>query len=138
MPLELNKVKNLIEHWEKGAIQDFETAISIFKLARRNAASLFYLHLAFEKLLKAKVVERTSDHAPYTHNLVVLIEKAQLDIDTLDMTFFSDVNGFNMSGRYPSEKFSLQEKATTEFTQNYFQIAREQWLLISKNSAPNV
>ncbi len=69
------KALALVHYWADGSKDDLESALSIFLKAERYTASLFFLHLAIEKKLKAAYVKKTRCHAPFTHNLLVLIEK---------------------------------------------------------------
>jgi HEPN domain-containing protein len=69
------KALALVHYWADGSKDDLESALSIFSKAERYTASLFFLHLAIEKKLKAAYVKKTKCHAPFTHNLLVLIEK---------------------------------------------------------------
>ena len=128
------KIQKISDHWFEQAQEDLETAEAIFRQAKRNAAALFFLHLASEKLLKSKVVQITKTHAPFTHNLVVLAEKTGWEIDSHILAILSDVSEFNLSGRYPQEKDQFKLKATHEFTELSFQRVKELWDWISLKS----
>ena len=43
------KIQKISDHWFEQAQEDLETAEAIFRQAKRNAAALFFLHLASEK-----------------------------------------------------------------------------------------
>lgn len=126
------KISKLIEYWADAAKEDWETASSIFTKANEFGAALFFLHLALEKILKSRVVEQTQTHAPYTHNLVVLLEKAGLEIPHDALQSLAEINEFNMSGRYPLDKDAFKKRATKEFAEHYFAQGRYLWNLISR------
>lgn len=127
-----DKIAQLREYWANAAQEDWQTAYSIFSRANEFSAALFFLHLAFEKLLKALVVQKTKSHAPYSHNLLVLLERSGLTLADDAIALLADVNEFNMSGRYPSDKDAFKKKATKEFTEHYFSEGRLVWNLISQ------
>jgi len=51
-------------------------------------------------MLKAHVCKKTQEIAPRIHNLVRLSELAGLELDRDVVDFLSDVNEFNLEGRY--------------------------------------
>jgi HEPN domain-containing protein len=68
---------------------------------QRTRHGLFFLHLALEKLLKALVCRQTQDLAPRTHNLIRLAELAGVSLDETQVHTLSEINAFNLEGRYP-------------------------------------
>ena len=93
--LSSDKAEALVQFWESGSKDDFESAESIFSTAERYAASLFFLHLAIEKSLKAAYVKKTQTHAPFTHNLLSLVEKLGWSASEDIVTLASEINEFN-------------------------------------------
>ena len=129
-----DKIAQLSDYWAQAAQADWETAYSIFDRANEFSASLFFLHLAFEKLLKSLVVQKTKNHAPYSHNLLVLLERSTLSLPEDAVVLLSEINDFNMAGRYPRDKDVFKRKATREFAEHYFRQGREVWNLILQAS----
>ena len=43
----------------------------------------FFGHLAIEKALKALVVKESGEHAPYSHSLVILAQKANIELTVI-------------------------------------------------------
>ena len=68
-----------VDYWHAGARYDLGVASALLK-ARKYPYALFMGHLALEKLLKALVVKRTQNHAPFTHSLLTLAEKAGIEL----------------------------------------------------------
>jgi HEPN domain-containing protein len=125
-------ISKLQDYWFLGAKEALETANDIFVHAKRNSAALFYLHLAFEKLLKACYVKRSKEHAPYTHNLLVLAAKCDFELTQEEEDILGSVNDFNLSGRYPEIKDALFEKATHKYTLEQFEKVKPVWNSIMK------
>ena len=84
--------------------------------SKRYDASLFFGHIVLEKILKALVVQRTGDHAPYTHNLVQLAEVSGATFSADEMMFLQEANTFNMEARYPEAKLRFYKQCTEDFT----------------------
>jgi len=108
----------LIAYWLETAAHDFETMESLFASKRYDAA-LFFGHIVLEKAFKALVVERTGDHAPYTHDLTRLAALAGRDSSEEELSFLETVNTFNMEARYPEEKLAFYKQCTYEYTEPY-------------------
>lgn len=98
--------------------------------------SLFIGHLVIEKLLKAYYIHTKDENYPMIHNLLRIAEKAGLDLNEEQQSFFSTVTGFNINARYDDYKQSFYQKCTKEFTANWIKnISKQrQWIkhLLSK------
>lgn len=66
------------------------------------------------------VVITTKRHAPYTHNLVELAQKASLDLNKKQLESLAKINEFNLACRYPDYKYNFYKKCTKKFTNKYF------------------
>jgi HEPN domain-containing protein len=75
-----SKVQELSLYWNEGSKEDLESARIIVLQGLRFAPGLFFLHLSLEKAFKSYYVLRFKDHAPFTHNLVSLVEKLEWDV----------------------------------------------------------
>ena len=66
-----------------------------------------------------------------THDLVRLADMVGLDLEDETLEFLDMVNTFNISTRYPDEKFKFYKLCTLEFTQENFTRIKEmrEWLL---------
>lgn len=53
--------------------------IGLFKI-KRYSDSLFFGHIVLEKILKALVVQKTKNQAPYSHDLIRLQETVKLEL----------------------------------------------------------
>jgi HEPN domain-containing protein len=117
-------------YWTESAAYDVETGKSLLE-AKKFPYALFFAHLAIEKLLKAIVVEKTGEHAPYTHSLILLANKAQIDISEKMYEHLAEFMEFHIEARYPDEKKSFYDTCTEDFTRQKFSEFEEiySWLM---------
>lgn len=118
-----------VEYWRSGARYDLGVASALLK-ARKYPYALFMGHLALEKLLKALVVERTKNHAPFTHSLLSLAEKSGLDLPPGYRDILSEIMEFHLKGRYPDDPAGFYKKCTLQYTTMYLKSIRRvyRWL----------
>jgi len=96
-----------IDYWKTSADEDFAAAQSLLEKGHFRH-SLFFAHLAIEKMLKAHVTRRTSDIPPRIHNLVRLAEITELELDSDKAESLREFGVYQLEGRYPdSEQITL-------------------------------
>lgn len=86
--------------WRRSAREDWDAAWELVR-SGRTRHGLFFAHLALEKALKAHVCIRTSSVPPRIHNLVRLVQLAQIVVDEMQLDLLAEMNAFNIEGRYP-------------------------------------
>ena len=126
-PFEQSKT---IEYWIEGAMYDLETGKNLLQ-AKRYPYALFLGHLAIEKVLKALVVKETGEHAPYTHSLIILIKKTNIEITEEILNKLAEYTEFNIEARYPDEKMAFYKQCNEKFTTAKFTEMEEffKWLI---------
>lgn len=72
-------VERVVQYWLTAATDD-RTAAEHLLQSGDYPHVLFFAHLYLEKLLKALIVRSTGEHAPISHHLRYLAEKAGLDL----------------------------------------------------------
>jgi len=90
-----------------------------------------------EKTLKALVMKKTGEPAPYVHHLeklavlsdIILTDKQREDLRT--------ITGFNISGRYDNVKFSFYKQCDKTYTEKYFNLTKKLYLWLKKQSPNN-
>ena len=124
----MNK-EQAIQYWVTSANDDWQVALHLFEKGDYSY-SLFFAHLTIEKYLKAIYVDRVGKNPPYTHRLLLLAEKAGLDLSEKNVSLLETVTDFNLETRYPDEKFSFKKKCTKSFTKKYLKNigALKKWL----------
>lgn len=110
--IDIDKVST---HWISTSDGDFQTMLNLFD-SKDFHWSLFMGHLVIEKLLKAKVVQVTGQHAPFTHDLRKLKKLSGLDFDNEKTKWLDTITTFNMNARYDDYKQAFFRKCTKDFT----------------------
>ncbi len=72
-------VSAVVQYWLESAEDDWPVVDHLIAGGDYHYA-LFFGHLHVEKVLKALVVFATEEHAPRTHNLLILAERAGLTL----------------------------------------------------------
>jgi HEPN domain-containing protein len=119
----------LIKYWTDSSDEDFDTMMTMYESKKFNWA-LFVGHLMIEKLLKALYVKINDDYTPYTHNLLRLAEKCNLELTDEQRMFLVAVTAFNINARYDDYKMSFQQICTPEFTTTWIENLKinRQWI----------
>lgn len=123
------ELSEIIQSWLEQSADDWGTAEDLLK-SKRYAPCLFFIHLAIEKLLKARVVKITNASAPHVHDLVTLAQLANITFTEEQGDYLREVNTFNIRARYDDYKREFYKRATPEFTLAHFNKANEfiKWL----------
>jgi len=88
--------------------------------------SLFWAHLVLEKLAKALWVKNNVENIPpKIHNLIVLLEQANIDLGEDKMKFLYNYNTFQLSARYPDYLNMIYKVCTQQFTEKQFDNVKE-------------
>lgn len=116
--------QDALKNWKKGAADALDTAEKLFT-DKKYHHSLFFLHLAIEKLIKALHQKKRNEPAPPIHNLARLVELCKLDVNEQIEREIKEISSFNVSARYDDYKFSFYKKATRNYA--------SRWLVIGKS-----
>ena len=103
--------KKLIEYWLEGSRYDWDTFLSL-KKSKRYGPALFFLHLSLEKKLKSVIVKKEKQHAPFSHNLVLLAGRTGIDVPKRVEKSLEEITKFNVESRYPDERFEFYMNTT--------------------------
>ena len=108
---------DLMKYWFESSDDDYE-AMKVLHNNKKNTWSLFIGHLVIEKLLKGLYAKNNSENpiAPKIHNLILLSQKANLEVPTEIREKIQVINTFNISARYDDYKKSFDEKCTDKYT----------------------
>ena len=108
-------IDKIFNHWISTSDKDFETMIHLYK-SKDYHWSLFIGHIVIERLLNACVVKKTSNHAPFIHDLTKLAKISDLPFSEEHLDWLDTISTFNMNARYDSYKEAFYRKCTLEFT----------------------
>ncbi len=119
-------VQKQIDYWVNGAVDDLKSAEILIE-RKRMLHGLFFCHLVIEKILKAHVVKISQEIAPRTHNLIHLLEKANLELSENEEIFLGILMKYQLQGRYPDYNPIIPDKL---IVQNYLKQTENllQWL----------
>ncbi len=129
---EIINIQKVIDYWIKSAQDDFDTANFLFR-GKKYPESLFFCHLAIEKIFKALVVKATGSHAPYTHQLVNLAKITKVDLTAEQIDNLVEITEFNIASRYDAYKFDFRKRCTKEYVEKYFKISKELFLWLKNH-----
>ncbi len=93
-------VRKHIDYWRTSSDEDFAAAESLLEKGHLRH-SLFFAHLAVEKMLKVHVTRETNDIPPRIHNLIRLAEMAGLSVAPEQANFLRSFDMYQLEGRYP-------------------------------------
>lgn len=108
-------VPEVIRYWLESAEDDWPVAKRLV-IGGDYHYALFIGHLYVEKLMKALVVQVTGDHAPRTHNLLILADRAGLSLSDDRREQLIRITAYNLETRYPEERSALRLRYTKSFT----------------------
>lgn len=77
---------------------------------------MFLGHLVLEKILKALFVKRFGKNVIFSHDLLLLAKKVDLDIDDELEEWLDVITTFNLNARYDNYKQDFHQLCTLEFT----------------------
>lgn len=125
-------MQKTIDYWMEESDEAMRVAEHLFE-TRDYSYSLFFGHLAVEKLIKAIYVKKREEHSPQIHNLVRLAEQAGIKLTSEQKDTLNKITAFNLESRYPDEKRSFRIKCTEKFTSIELAKIREiiQWLKLT-------
>jgi len=110
-----------IQYWLRQVNSDWEAADALYK-ANLFVQSLFWAHLTLEKLCKALWVKKNVGNTPpLVHNLVKIAVQTGESFSVQELEFFSDMNTFQIKGRYPDYADNLAETVTREVCEEYLE-----------------
>lgn len=119
--------KEVIDYWIKTAEETLNSAKDLLKLKHYDH-SLFFCHLALEKLIKGLVLAKTGSHSLPIHDLVKLSRQANLMLSQDSEEDLAEMTTWNISARYDNIKRDFYHKATKQFTENWFKKAERIFL----------
>ncbi|MBA4410675.1 MAG: HEPN domain-containing protein [Bacteroidota bacterium] len=114
----MTKAEHII-YWAKQVDEDFDCAKVLYQ-ANHFAQSLFWAHLALEKLSKALWIKKNEGNTPpFVHNLLRLITQTNEYFSEEQLQFINEMNAFQIKGRYPDYAESLEKTITKEICNEY-------------------
>ena len=114
-----------IDYWIDTAQNDWNTMVTLLDTGH-YLHCLFCAHLTLEKLAKALWVKNNQeDIPPRVHNIVWLLQEAQVNISHDDTIFLEVFNQFQLSTRYPDYLRKIEKLCTKEYTEKQLEKVKE-------------
>jgi len=114
-----------IDYWINTAEKDWASVDILFE-GKQYLQSLFWAHLVLEKLAKAHWVKSNEENIPpKTHNLIVLLTQACVDLGEEKMNFLVNYNNFQLSARYPDYLNEIYKVCTEQFSEKQLDNVKE-------------
>jgi len=121
-----------VKNWLDSALYDLETAKHLYR-SGRYIYTIFFCHLALEKILKAKVQEVTGKLPPKTHNLRYLVKLCDMDVPEDVFEFLSKLSDVSIPTRYPEDLAKLLHAYDEQTVGEYAHKTREVFEWIRKS-----
>ena len=114
-----------VGYWINTAEEDWLTVKALLN-SKRYLHGLFWAHLVLEKLAKAHWVKTHEENIPHkVHNVVWLLEEANVDLGDEKMEFLSNFNKFQLSTRYPDYIDNIYHICTRELAMQEMKKVKE-------------
>ena len=120
-----------INYWITASENDWKVVFSLYN-SKDYVYSLFFSHLVIEKLAKAIWVKNNNgNHPPRIHNIVSLLQRAEVKLDDKRTEFLLILNDFQLEGIYHDYKMKIFKICNKEKTDEILEQVKEikKWLL---------
>jgi len=125
----MSPLSNNPQEWLEQAENDLKAAEAVLKTGY-HFYSVFLCHLSVEKGLKSLVFKKTNIVPPRTHNLALLLRKAECEMPEHLIKHLLTLNEAHLVTRYPEEFKSLQKKYHEEHVKQIISLCQEtlEWI----------
>jgi HEPN domain-containing protein len=114
MEEKIDNIDKIVKHWLDSADKNQETLMHLID-SKDYSWALFIEHLVVEKTLKALYVRRLEKHAIFTHDLLRLAKKIDLELSEEFEEWLDEITTFNLNARYDNYKQDFYNLCTKEF-----------------------
>ncbi|HCS78702.1 TPA: DNA-binding protein [Patescibacteria group bacterium] len=110
-----------------------QSKISLLQKLKHYDWSLFFWHLALEKILKGLITKHEKIPPP-VHRLDKLALLAEIKLTSEQVDQLKEISSFNLEARYDDYKHKFYKKATKEFALRWIKICGGFYLWLLKKS----
>ena len=96
---EIKNVDLIIKHWCESSEQNYSTMQNLIK-TKEYSWALFMGHLVVEKLLKALYVKKMQKHPLFSHDLLRIAKKIEVELPVGYDEWLDEITTFNLNVRY--------------------------------------
>jgi HEPN domain-containing protein len=120
----MNKEEHIL-YWTNQVENDFDCSLVLYH-SGHYAQSLFWAHLALEKLCKAVWVKNNENNTPpLIHNLLRIVTLTNEKFTDEQLVFLADMNMFQIKGRYPDYAESLELTINKDVCELYLEKTKQ-------------
>ncbi|MGK7394381.1 MAG: HEPN domain-containing protein [Candidatus Cyclobacteriaceae bacterium M3_2C_046] len=116
----IGNTDKIVQHWLDSADKNQETMNHLVD-SKDYSWALFLGHLMIEKTLKALYVKRLQKHAIFTHDLLRLSKKIDLELSEDFEEWLDELTTFNLNARYDNYKQDFHQLCTKDFTEMWLE-----------------
>jgi HEPN domain-containing protein len=121
----VSRIEKLIKYWKKASEKDLISAENIAENTKEYVNALFLIHLSVEKCFKCYYVYKFKMDAPFTHNLLQLVLKSEIELSADQLNLLTELNEYNIRCRYPDDNFQIYKIATKSKVKKFLVFAGE-------------
>jgi len=114
----LENIDSIIHHWRESSDQNYATMQNLIK-TKEFSWALFLGHLVIEKLLKALYIKRLQKHPLFSHDLLRLANKIDIELPNDYNEWSDEITTFNLNARYDDYKQSFYKLCTPNFSDEW-------------------
>ncbi|MCF8262618.1 MAG: HEPN domain-containing protein [Melioribacteraceae bacterium] len=114
----IENIDNIVQNWLDSADKNHKTMIHLVD-SKDYSWALFLGHLVIEKTLKALYVKRLQKHAIFSHDLLRLSKKIDLQLSENFEEWLDVITTFNLNARYDNYKQDFYQLCTKEFADTW-------------------
>lgn len=116
---EIKNIDAVILYWRESSERNYATMQNLIK-TKEFSWALFMGHLVIEKLIKALYVKKLNKHPLFSHDLLRLAKKLDVELPDEYDEWFDVITTFNLNARYDDFKQSFYKLCTVEFSAEWF------------------
>ena len=114
----IENIDKIVQYWLDSADKNYETMIHLVD-SKDYSWALFLGHLVIEKTLKALYVKRHQKHAIFSHDLLRLSNKIDLELSEDFEEWLDEITTFNLNARYDNYKQDFHQLCNKEFADKW-------------------
>ena len=114
----------MLNYWLNSSDKDYKTMLHLFN-SKDYQWALFIGHLVIEKLLKGYYIKHVDNNVPYSHDLLRIAEKSNLNLTNEYKDMIDLITTFNIKARYDDYKLEFYKKCNKKFTNDSIKKIKE-------------
>lgn len=118
MQEKIDNTEKIAQHWLDSADENRKT-MNHLVASKDYSWALFLGHLVIEKNLKALYVRRLQKHPIFSHDLLRLAEKIDLDLSDEFKEWLDEITTFNLNARYDNYNQEFHKRCTKDFADTW-------------------